>query len=50
MMKKSFLDSLKTQLKSEIHNEYLLEVTQSAQEGFEIVVDLSEQSIEILII
>ena len=47
---KIILDSLKTQLKSEFHNEYVLEFAQSAQEGFEIINELSEDSVDILII
>ena len=47
---KIILDSLKSQLKSEFHNKYVLEFAQSAQEGFEIIDDLSDESINILII
>lgn len=47
---KIILDSLKTQLKSEFHNDYVLEFAQSAAEGFEIINELAEDSIDILII
>lgn len=47
---KIILDSLKSQLKSEFQNEYILEFAQSALEGFEIINQLKEDSIDMVII
>lgn len=47
---KIILDSLKNQIKKRFGNRYLYEFAQSADEAWEVIEELSEDSVEILII
>ncbi len=47
---KIILGSLKAQLKEELGDEFLIEVAESADEGFEVIDEFAEEGITILII